>query len=504
VASRIRKLASETAVYGVSSVLGRAVNFLLFPFYSQVLRPEEFGIVGLIYAAFLFLNILYQYGMESAYLKFASDDSSDGVFSTAVWSLLGSAALFSTFLWFLRDLAGPVIGLVRPETQLLLGFAAAILFLDTAAIVPFAELRLSNRAVRFAVIRVTSVLVNVGANLILILGAGMGIEAILLANVAASATSLVLLSPVFREKLRIRFDKARWREMMRFALPFLPGGLGYAVTERVNLFFLENMPEDRILELYGSAMGPETLEAISRGDPGAAGTYVVGLFSGMVKLAVLAALGVQMFRYAWQPFFLNHSRDEDAAPLFGRIFLILTAGVLGLILAVSFFAAELVAMPLPGGRTLIDSSYWAGLAILPAALIGYGFQGWYYHFSAGAYITKRTRYFVPCTLAGATTAIAVNFLAVPTYGIIGAAWATSASYAVMAICLLVLIRPHYPVPYGWSRVLPLAAIGLSALGLWAYRPELQVWWIELLLLGGYAVAALATLKGWGRRGSGTL
>ncbi len=501
--SRIRKLASETAIYGVSSVLGRAVNFLLFPFYSHVLRPEEFGIVGLIYAAFLFLNILYQYGMESAYLKFSSEDSSEGVFSTAVWSLVGSAALFSTILWFTRDLVGPTIGLVRPETQLLLGFAAAILFLDTACIVPFAELRLSNRAKRFAVIRIVSVLVNVGANLLLILGAGMGIEAILLANVAASATSLVLLSPVFREKLRLTFNKERWREMMRFALPFVPGGLGYAVTERVNLFFLENLPEERIMELYGSDMGAKTLEAISSGDPEAAGAYVVGLYSGMIKLAVLAALGVQMFRYAWQPFFLNHAKDEDAAPLFGRIFLILTAGVLGLILAVSFFAAELVAMPLPGGRTLIDSSYWAGLAILPAALIGYGFQGWYYHFSAGAYITKKTSYFVPCTLAGAATAILVNFLAVPSYGIVGAAWATSASYAVMAICLLFLIRRHYPVPYDWAHVLPLVAVGLSALALWAFQPELQIWYAELLLLTGYGLAALATLKGWGRRETDT-
>lgn len=492
--SRIRKLASETAVYGVSSILGRAVNFLLFPFYTQVLAPEEYGPVIVVYAAFLFLNILYQYGMESAYLRFASDEGADRprVFSSAVWSLMASAALFSTALWFFQDAGAVVIGLA-PDRVYLLGFAAAILFLDTSAVVPFAELRLSNRPIYFAVVRFTSVLVNVGANLLLILGAGMGVEAILLANVASSAVSLLLLTPVLRANLRANWDKGLWREMMRFGLPFLPGGLGYAVSERVNIFFLERMNSEKVLELYGNSMTESARSAVLSGDANAASEYVIGVFGGMIKLGVLAALGVQMFRYAWQPFFLNHARDEDAPALFARIFLILTAGLFGLVLAVSFFAAELVAIPLPGGRTLIDASYWSGLVVIPPALLGYAFQGWYYHFSAGAYITKKTAFFVRATLAGSMVAILVNFLAVPVYGMLGAAWATASAYATMALSLLWLIRPHYPVPYPWGRALALVALAIGLLWVWSTVEGLQVWWAELAGLGVYVAASGATL-----------
>jgi O-antigen/teichoic acid export membrane protein len=498
--SRIRKLASETAIYGVSSILGRAVNFLLFPFYTQVLSPDEYGPVVVVYAAFVFLNILYQYGMESAFLRFASEEGANRprVFSSALWSLAASAALFSTALWFFQDTAAVLIGLA-PDAVYLLGFAAAILFLDTTAVVPFAELRLSNRPVYFAVVRFTSVLVNVGGNLLLILGAGMGVEAILLANVASSATSLILLLPVIRNNLTLDLDRGLWRKMLRFALPFLPGGLGYAVSERVNIFFLERLPPERVMELYGSAMSASTRSAILGGDAEAAGEYVVGVFGGMIKLGVLAALGVQMFRYAWQPFFLNHARDEDAPALFARIFLILTAGLFGLVLAVSFFAAELVAIPLPGGRTLIDSSYWAGLVIIPPALLGYAFQGWYYHFSAGAYIKKKTSFFVQCTLAGSVVALVVNYWAVPEFGMLGAAWATASAYATMALALLFLIRPHYAVPYPWAKSLGLVALACVLLVLWGRTPALQVWWAELAGLGIYGVAAGATLLATLRR-----
>ncbi|MBO6575144.1 MAG: polysaccharide biosynthesis C-terminal domain-containing protein [Rhodothermales bacterium] len=496
--SRIRKLASETAVYGISSVLGRAVNFLLFPFHTQVFAPEILAPIGLVYTAFVFLNILYQYGMESAYLKFASvAEDRRPVFSSSMWSLLISATLFSTALWFFQDAAGPVIGL-GPDMTHLLGFAAAILVLDTAAVVPYAELRLSNRAGYFAFVRVTSALVNVAGNVILILGAGLGIEAVLIANVASSATGLLLLTGVVRRNLQLAFDRSLWRKLLRFGLPFLPGGLGYAVSERVNIFFLENMPAERVLDLYASDMPAETLAAVQAGQAEAA-SFVVGVYTGMIKLGVLAALGVQMFRYAWQPFFLNHARDEDAPDLFARVFLLLTAGLFAVVLGVSLFAQELVAIPIPGGGTLIDSAFWLGLIIVPPALIGYAFQGWYYHFAAGAYIEKRTGLFVRCTLIGSVVALAVNTWAVPQFGMLGAVWATTSAYATMAMALWLYLRPHYPVPYPWARALTLVAGCLAALVIWNRNPGLQVWWAELGLLGAYGLLALVTLRPLTRR-----
>jgi O-antigen/teichoic acid export membrane protein len=495
-AGRIRQLASETAVYGVSSIFARAVNFLLFPFYSNVFAPDVYGPIIVVYAAFVFLNILYQYGMESAYLKYAADapgtEARTRAFSTAVTSLGLTSVALSALLVLGRDAAGPVIGL-EPQFRHLLGYAAVILLLDTLAVVPYAELRLSNRPWYFAFVHTMSVLVNVALNLWLILGAGMGIEAILVANVAASAVAVALLGPVFARNLRPRFDRAGWRAMLRFGLPFVPGGLGYALTERVNIFFLERMPADRVLALYGDAMPASTRAAIDGGDVHAAAEYVVGAYGGMVKLAIFMALAVQMFRFAWQPFFLQRARDEDAPELFGRVFLVLTAGVLLVLLGVSFFARELVSIPLPGGRHLVAESYWVGLVIVPIALVGYAFQGWYYHFSAGAYLTETTRYFVPCTLAGSAVAVVVNAVFVPVYGMTAAAWATTAAYAVMALLLLALVRRRYAVAYPWGRVLPLVALAAAMLVAWLAVPALQVWWAELAMVGVFGAAAYGTV-----------
>ncbi len=495
---RIRQLASETAVYGVSSILARAVNFLLFPFYSNVFAPEIYGPVIVVYAAFVFLNILYQYGMESAYLKYAADAAGDvsgrsTAFSTAVTSLALTSAVLSAMLWFGRDAAGPLVGL-ESQYRHLLGFAAAILFLDTVAVVPYAELRLSNRPWYFAFVRTLSVVVNVVLNLWLILGQGMGIEAILVANVVSSAVAVALLAPIFARHLRPKFSGSGWRAMVRFGLPFVPGGLGYALTERVNIFFLERMPADRVLELYGNAMPASTRAAIEGGDVHAAAEYVVGAYGGMVKLAIFMALTVQMFRFAWQPFFLQRARDEDAPDLFGRVFLLLTAGTLVVLLGVSFFAQDLVSIPLPGGRHLVAEAYWVGLSIVPIALVGYAFQGWYYHFSAGAYLTETTRYFVPCTLAGSAVAVLVNAWLVPEFGMTAAAWGTTVAYVVMAMLLLALVRRRYTVAYRWSRILPLVTLAAAMLVAWHLVPELGAWWARLSMVGVFLAAAVVSVR----------
>ncbi|NNE70634.1 MAG: polysaccharide biosynthesis protein, partial [Rhodothermales bacterium] len=133
------------------------------------------------------------------------------------------------------------------------------------------------------------------------------------------------------------------------------------------------------------------------------------------------------------------------------------------------------------------------------ALLGYAFQGWYYHFSAGAYITKKTTFFVRATVLGSVIAVVVNFLAVPVYGMLGAAWATASAYAAMALYLLWLIRPHYPVPYPWGRSIGLVGLAAGLLMAWSWTGGLQVWWIELAGLALYGAVSAATLAASLRR-----
>lgn len=490
-ASRIGRLASETAIYGISSVVGRLINFLLFPLYSQVFDPDVYQPVAILYAAFIFLNILYQHGMESSYLKFATDRKEGSgrsrTFGTAVLSVSLVGLALSALIWLLPDPVSRVIQLDARYGELLM-LGGWILLLDALAIVPFADLRLRNQPWRFAGIRLANIAVNVGLNLWFIFGLDWGVRGVLMANVVASGVSLFLLLPTTLSRFGAP-DGSLWIQLLRFGLPFIPGGIGYAITERINLFFLEQMEPLQAMAKYRltSETHPDLhARALEFGNE-VFTDHVVGVYGGIIKLAVLMALFVQMFRYAWQPFFLQHQDDEDAPALYGRVFRLLTLVLLTAFLGISFFAQELVALPLPGGRTLIAESYWLGLSIIPLALIGYVFQGWYYHFSAGAYIRGLSKYFLHATLAGSAVALTLNATLVPTQGMMAAALATSAAYAVMAMTLLMFIRGHYPVPYAWGRVGAAALLAMVCFMAWYFLPVLQVWYLELVLVGAFAL-----------------
>lgn len=492
---RIKKLASETAIYGISTVVGRMINFLMVPLYVAVFEPGLYGVVGLVYTTFLILNHVYQHGMESSYLKFASGKEGrarkEDVFSTASWSLLAVGVVLSGLIVALREDIGAGIA-IDPRWSYLFYYVATILLLDTLAIVPFAELRLQNRPFYFAAIKLINIFLNVGANLLLILWLKWGIEAIFVANLIASAGTLVLLLPLYLKLWRGRFDKQLWRQLMAFGLPFLPSGLSYAFVDRINLYFLNWMEDEEVMRLYGSDIPREAMAAAEQAGEGL-GIYVSGIFNAIWKLGVFMMLVSQMFRFAWQPFFLQHAEDEDAKPLFARIFTFFTAGAGLVLLAVAFFIDELVALPLPGGRTLINHQYWLGLYVVPIALLAYVFQGWYYNFMAGAYIEKQTRYFVICTFAGAIVSLTINIFFVPHYGMTAAAWATTLAYATMAILLFFIVRRFYLVPYDLMAVLRIALLGGGLFYLWYSVPALQVWWIEALLILGY-VTGLFVLR----------
>ena len=495
--SRIGRLVSETAVYGISSVVGRLINFLLFPLYSQVFPPDVYQPVAILYAAFIFFNILYQHGMESAYLKFATDRKENQgrsrAFGTAVVSISVVGLVISAIIWLLP---GPVSDLIQLDARYadLLMLGGWILLLDALAIVPFADLRLRNKPWTFAGIRLANVAVNVGLNVWFIFGLEWGVRGVLMANVVASAVSLGLLLPTLTGRFG-RPDGALWSKLLRFGLPFVPGGIGYAVTERINLFFLDLMEPLRAVTLYD--LTPEShpelhARAMEYGDQ-VFTEHVVGVYGGIIKLAVLMALFVQMFRYAWQPFFLQHQNDDDAPALYGNVFRLLSLVLMTAFLAVSFLADELVALPLPGGRTLVASSYWMGLSIIPIALLGYVFQGWYYHFSAGAYIRGLSKYFLHATLAGSLVALLVNAALVPSQGMWAAATATSAAYAVMALTLLLLVRREYPVPYAWPRVGMSFLIALGLFATWKMVPHLQVWYMEGVLIACFTLVGARLL-----------
>jgi O-antigen/teichoic acid export membrane protein len=232
--------------------------------------------------------------------------------------------------------------------------------------------------------------------------------------------------------------KGQWKQewvgtIFKFGLPFIPAGLGHATNEMLDRFLLNNMDPSVAERLYGTDITPED---------------VVGIYNACYKLAVFMLLIVQMYRMAWQPFFMRYSKDDDSATLFSRAFVYFNAFAAVAYLVVSLFREQIVAINVPVlNATLINSNYWAGLEIVPLLLLAYWFQGWYINFSSGIFIKEKTSVLYKITLLGAGITLAANLVLIPYFGMMGSASATLASYGVMAFVLGIYSKRVMEVTY---------------------------------------------------------
>lgn len=467
---KLKELLSDTLIYGISSVLARFINYLLVPFYTDVFQPDQYGIVGLVYAAIIFLNILFTFGMESAYLRYAKDrKKAQDVFKTLQTALLVAATVLAVLLWLFAPTLMPLMSL-GPETRDFYFLMIGILWFDTLGKVPFAELRLVRKAIPFAAIRTADVLLNIGLNFYFILGLGWGIEAIFVANLIASAVTTIILWILTGHMLRGSIKRSVFNRALAFGLPFIPGGLGYAVNESLDRFLLNNyLPLDTIHQLYGSGFTHEA---------------VVGIYNACYKLGVFMLLVVQMFKMAWQPFFLRHADDPDAKSLYREVFRYFNAVAGIFFLIVALFIDQIVQIKVPVlDAFIIGKEYWMGLGIVPFLLAAYWFQGWYMNFSAGIFIREETKVLPIITLIGAAVTIAGNLLLLPYFGMVGSAAATLISYVAMALLLYQQSTKVYQVNYQMMRALGMVLLAVTCLFL---QPYLNQWidseWMSRLIM----------------------
>jgi O-antigen/teichoic acid export membrane protein len=432
---KVFRLGKETAIYGLSSIVGRFLNFLLVPFYTNYLTPDEYGVVSNIYAYVAFIFVVYGYGMDSAYMRFVSTlemgDKKQN-FSTPFFSLVSTSILFSLVIYFSATPVASLIG--GPDAQSgLIRYAAWILFFDTLSIVPFAYLRMENKAKMFAGLRILNIFINVVLTILLLVVLHMKMEAVFTANLLASAlTFLVLLWFAFPQ-LTFRFSRPLYREFLRFGLPYIPAGLAGIAIQVIDRPIVRALTNDATL----------------------------GVYQANYRLGVLMMLVVGMFDYAWRPFFLTHAKDADAKELFAKVFTYLVSLMMLVFVGVSLFIDDLVRVHL-FGRYFIHPSYWGGLSIVPVVLLAYIFTGAYVNFVVGVYLEKKTKYLPFATGAGALVNVAANYVLIPRLGIMGAAIATLLSYIVMAIGIYFPSQRLYHVRYEWGRIARLSAAALIA------------------------------------------
>jgi len=468
----LRGLARETAVYGLSTVLGRLLNFLLTPLYSHLLEPSDNGAMQSAYAFIALLTVIYGLGLDTAYLRFRrkAGEPDGSAFSAAFLTVLGTSLAVSAVLALA---AAPIARLAGLPVEMadLVRYAAAILAVDAAMLLPYAELRGSHRAGAYAGVKLVGIAMNVVLAFVFVRTMGLGLRGVFLANLIASISTLAMLSPVLLARLSAP-SRERLKEMLAFGVPLVFAGMGSMIVQVANRPILAKT----------------------------AGLAEAGIFGTCYKLGIGMMLLVGMFDQAWKPFILERAERPDAGALIARVLTYFGALSAWAFLASAFFIEPLVTAPLFAGKPLIHASFWSGLPVVPVVTLAYLFNGLYFIMLAPLMLDKRTGAVSAATWAGALTNLGLNAALIPRYGMMGAAWATLAAFAAMAAAVWALGRASRPVPYEWKRLAILAGWTAalwwpaSGLGLPARFVLLAAYPVGLLLTGFLGADELAELR----------
>lgn len=439
--SILRKLASQTAIYGLSSVLGRMLNYLLVPLYTSVFLPGEYGIVTELYAYVAFLNILYVYGLETAYFRFSQEDP-QAYFNLSLTSILISSFLFSGLIWyFSTDIANL---LNYSGREIYIQWLAAILAIDAIVAIPFARLRQLGKAYHFAVFKLANIGINVLLNLFFIVlcpllvadypngyvasvyNEDLGVGYVFLSNLIANAIYLIFFLRVWTS-FRFVFDLKEWKRMFKYAWPVLIIGFAGVTNEMLSRAILRFRLVDGFYEGYTD------LE-------------ILGIFGACYKLSVFMILAIQAFRYAFEPFFFAQAKEKNSPQVFSRImtFFVIFTSFSWMILSIY--------MPYYAPIFLRQKSYLVALDAVPWLLGGGLLLGVFYNLSLWYKLTDKTLYGAYISLLGALLTFLLNWFLIPLYGYMGSAYATFFTYLFMTIISYFWGKKIYPVPYEWIKI----------------------------------------------------
>lgn len=467
--SRIKSLASDTMIYGVFTIVGRFLTFMLTPIYTNYLSMTAVGDISYIFSIIAFINIIYAFGMETAYFRFFEKDNikkTKTVFSTAYLTIFIIAfSSSSLFFIFARELAPSLSSL--PNAVTLVRLAAFLPFLDSLLVIPMAMLRMTRHPKKFAVVRFLMIIVAVALNMIFIITLKLGVEGVFYAQIISSVFGIVLLAKDIIKNLLIKIQKQLLKEMLRFGLPTIPATLSIMIMQVANIPILKEMTTPQTVAIY----------AVNN------------------RLSIPMMLFISVFIYAWKPFYMSRYEDSDAKNLFARVLTYFSFSASIIFLTIGFFIKFIVMLPFIGG-TFIDSSYWSGLGIVPIVMVSYFLNGVFNNFAAGFYIVKKTDYLPLAIGTAAVLNIVLNIVLIPYLGIWGSALATLISYFLAVVIIYVFLQKVYPIKYEWKRLVILIVLaGIFYLtGIYFTNDMTMVgsFIVRLLLLAGYLVSLFVT------------
>jgi O-antigen/teichoic acid export membrane protein len=428
----IRKLAGQTAIYGLSSIVGRLLNYLLVPLYTyKFTNASDYGVVSELYAWVAFLVVLLTFGMETAYFRFRKENTNEkdvftsGFFVLTVVNLFFLAGIFL----FNQSIANALLFNEHPEYIVLLGI---IVVMDGLSSLPLARLRAEEKAIQFAGINFASIFINILLNLVFMLilfdpnNPEQGVFYILLANLISSAIKPILL---YKDFLQLSFKPNGHlvRSMLVYAAPLVIAGFAGIINETLDRILLKHL-------LYDASF-PSTLTHAEA---------QVGIYSACYKLAMLVTIIIQAFRYAAEPFFFAQHKSENKNQIYVKVMNYFIAFLCLIFLGVSLNIDILK-------HFIQNESYWVGLGVVPILLLANVFLGIYYNQSIWYKLSNKTKFGAYIAIFGAILTIVINVLFIPVYGYWASAWATFTVYAFQMVLSYFLGQKHYPIPYNLNK-----------------------------------------------------
>ena len=431
----IGKLAGQTAIYGISSIVVRMLSYLLFPYYTHVLGQTQYGVVTDVYALIPFALVVLTMGMESSYFRFAGKTDEAGkrhLFATT-WGITSlAAAVFAALVVLLRGPVASALGYVYVEHPSYVVLMALIVMFDVWATIPFSRLREQGRAVRFVTLKIVNIVLQVG--LALAFGAlglfrsEFGVGWVFVANLAASVLTWALILPSC-DRVIPRVDWVQLRRIFAYSMPLLIGGVAGTAGE-----FLDR----QLIKI----LTPESVAFAQ-----------LGVYGAVTKIAVVMLLFTQMYRLAAEPFFLSNFRKEEFVETNAAALKYYVMVAMAIFLGIALFK-DLFAL-------LAGPAFREGVYILPVILLGHLLAGVWLNLSFWYKREERTRYAVYVTVVGLVFNVAANVVLIPRMGFYGAAWARLISEAAMVAVSWWLNRKYFPTPYDWRRIGEYVAVGLA-------------------------------------------
>ena len=438
----IKKLVGQTAIYGLSSIIGRFLNYLLTPLWTGIYSAEQFGIITEMYAYVSFLVVFLTYGMETAFFRFSNktEDNGTSTFSTILISLVCSSVLFiAACTVFSQPIAN---WLLYPDHKEYIVWFAVIVGLDAITSIPLAKLRQQNKAFKFAGINMLNVLVNIALNWFFLIycknnfDAGnhnflvdtfynpeIGVGYVFIANLVSSIVKFIFLIP---ESLSVKlvFDSPLFKKMLRYALPLLLVGLAGIINETLDRILLKRMLTNEI----GLSKAMEQ----------------VGIYGANYKLSIIITLFIQAFRYAAEPFFFAQEKNSDSKTVYALVMNYFIIVVSAMFLVVLLYLDIIKYF-------INNKALWEGLKVVPILLLSNICLGIYFNLSIWYKLSEKTTFGAAISIFGALITILFNVILIPIMGYEGSAWTTLICYASMVVISYYYGQKNYPIPYNLKK-----------------------------------------------------